>query len=209
MFASIKVFDGRNRLAFEDWIDKTDQACRVSHQDFRTEIFKKSTGVVCQVVLSCDELTVDELVAKLRSCFSHAPTMNEAREELRNMRQLEHESVSVYMYRWGRALYRSSVIRPENERHPPVIKDFISSLKKNIGNKLANRWAEMRQLPSTVQKTFKLVSDIEKQLQVADSFKLEFPSYPTGEVNELSTEESSGDEVEINKLSRGKKWGKQ
>ena len=91
---------------------------------------------------------------KLRSCFSHAPTMNEAREELRNMRQLEHESVSVYMYRWGRALYRSSGIQPENERHPNIIKDFISSLKKNIRNKITNRWTEMRQLPNTVQKAF-------------------------------------------------------
>ena len=78
MFASIKVFDGKNRQAFEDWID---QACRVSDRDFRTEIFKKSTGAVCQVVLSCDELTDDELVVKLRSCFSHTPTMNEARED--------------------------------------------------------------------------------------------------------------------------------
>ena len=26
--------------------------------------------------------------------------MNEAREELQNMRQMEHESISVYMYRW-------------------------------------------------------------------------------------------------------------
>ena len=51
------------------------------------------------------------------------------------------------------------------------------------------------------------MSNVEKQLQVADSFKLEFPSYPTREINELSTEESSGDEVEINKLARGKKWG--
>ena len=29
MFASIKVFKGRNRQAFEDWINKIDQACRV------------------------------------------------------------------------------------------------------------------------------------------------------------------------------------
>ena len=65
----------------------------------------------------------------------------------------------------------------------------------------------MRQLPSTVQKAFKLVSDVEKQLHVADSLKLEFPSYPMGEINELSAEESSGDEVEINELSRGQKWG--
>ena len=57
----------------------------------------------------------------------------------------------------------------------------------------------MRQPPNTVQKAFKLANDMEKQLQVADSFKLEFPSYPPVEVNEISTEESSGDE------SRGKK----
>ena len=87
MFTSIKIFDGTNRQAFEDWIDEINQACRASDRDFRTEVFKKSAGAVRQVVLSCDEFTDDELVAKLRSCFSHAPTMNEAREEL-----LEHET---------------------------------------------------------------------------------------------------------------------
>ena len=160
-----------------------------------------------QVVLSCDKLTDDELVTKLRSCFSHTPTMNEAREELWNMRQLEHESVSVYMYRWGRALYQSSGIWPDNERHPHVIKDFISSLKRNIRNKVANRWAEMWHPPSTIEKAFKLASDVEKQLQVTDSFKLEFPSYPFTELNEMSAEETSGDETELNEISRGKKWG--
>ena len=110
MFTSIKIFDGTNRQAFEDWIDEVNQACRASNRDFRTKLFKKSAGAVRQVILSCDKFTDDELVAKLRSCFSHAPTMNEAREELRNMRQMEHESISVYMYRWGRALYRSSGI---------------------------------------------------------------------------------------------------
>ena len=65
----------------------------------------------------------------------------------------------------------------------------------------------MQQPPSTVKKAFKLACDIEKQLQVADSFKLEFPSYPTSKLNELSTEESSGDEAELNEISRGKRWG--
>ena len=149
----------------------------------------------------------DELITKLRSCFSHAPTMNEAREKLRSMRQMEHKSVSMYIYKRGRALYRSSGIHPENERHPHVIKDFISSLKKNIRNKIANKWADMRQPPSTVKKAFKLACAVEKQLQVADSFKLEFLSYPTVEVNEMSAEESSGDEFEVNKVSKGKNWG--
>ena len=137
-----------------------------------------------QVILSCDEFTDDELVTKLRSCFSHAPTMNEAREELGNMRQMEHKSISVYMYRWRRALYQSSGIWPNNQRHLHVIKHFISSLKKYIRNKIANRWAEMRHPPSTIERVFELASNIEKQLQVTDSFKLEFPSYPSNEWNE-------------------------
>ena len=46
MFDSIKNFDGKNRQAFEDWIDEVDQGCRVSDRDFRTEVFKKLTGAV-------------------------------------------------------------------------------------------------------------------------------------------------------------------
>ena len=46
----------------------------------------------------------------------------------------------------------------------------------------------------------------EKQLQVADSFKLDFPAYPSRELNEMSAEETSGDEQEINEISRNKKW---
>ena len=65
----------------------------------------------------------------------------------------------------------------------------------------------MQHPPSTIEKAFKLVSDIEKHLQVTDSFKLEFPSYPTNELNEMSPEESLGDEAELNEMSRGKKWG--
>ena len=110
MFTAIKIFDGTNRQGFPRLINEVDQACRASNRGFRTELFKKSAGAVRQVILSCNEFTDDEPGCKLRSCFSHPPTMNEAREELQNMRQMEHESVSVYMYRWGRALYRSSGI---------------------------------------------------------------------------------------------------
>ena len=66
-------------------------------------------------------------MANLRSCFSDAPMMNQAREDLRNMKQQEKESFMVYTYRWGRALVRSAGICPEDERQPHVIKDFISS----------------------------------------------------------------------------------
>ena len=60
--------------------------------------------------------------------------------------------------------------------------------------------------PSTIERAFELASNIEKQLQAADSFKLEFLSYPSNELNEMSMEETSGDEAELNEMSRGKKW---
>ena len=139
MFAVIKVYDGTNRALFEDWIDELDQACRISGCDFRTKVIKKSTGTVHMVVLTSKDCSDDQLIDNLRSSFSDAPTMNMAREELRNKRQKEKESVRVYAYRWGCTLVRSSGIMPEDERHPHVIKDFISSLQKNIRNKIANK----------------------------------------------------------------------
>ena len=66
----------------------------------------------------------------------------------------------------------------------------------------------MRNPPRTVQEAFKLADNIESQLQVADSFKLELSNnFSLVEVNEMSTGETSGDEFEVNEMSRGKKWG--
>ena len=132
-----------------EWINEIDQACRISGH-FRTEIIKKLTGAVRKMVMTSKDFSDDELLLKLRNAFSDAFTMNQAREELRSMRQRDNESVIIYAYKWGRALVRSSGIHPENETHPHVIKDFVSSLQRNIRNKIANKWAEMRNPPHTV-----------------------------------------------------------
>ena len=65
----------------------------------------------------------------------------------------------------------------------------------------------MRHPPNTVERAFELASDMEKQLQVTDSFKLDFPTYPSRELNEMSAEEMSGDEQEVNEIARNKRWG--
>ena len=57
------------------------------------------------------------------------------------------------------------------------------------------------------ERAFELASDMEKQLQVMDSFKLDFPTYPSRELNEMSAEEMSGDEQELNEIARNKIWG--
>ena len=57
-----------------------------------------------------------------------------------------------------------------------------------------------------MERAFELANDVEKQLQVADSFKLDFPTYPSRELNEMSAEDSSGGEHEVNEIARNKKW---
>ena len=207
VFAVIKVYDDTNRELFKEWMDELDPTCRISRHDFRMEVIKKSSRAVCKVVLTRECCSDDQLLENPRSTFSDAPTMNQAREELRNMRQREKESVRMYAYRWGIALVRSSGIRPENKAHPHVIKDFISSLEKNIRNKIINKYAELRNPPRIIQEAFNLAIGIKTQIQVADSFQMELSNnLPPMDINKISADEISSDEFEVSEASRGKKW---
>ena len=92
-------------------------------------------------------------------------------------------------------MVRSSGIHPEDERHPHVIKDFISSLQHNIRNKIVNKWADLKNPPSTVQEAFDLAIKTETQIQVADSFKMELTNnFASADINEIRADETSSDE---------------
>ena len=118
LFTSIPVFDG-DHTQCEQWLDDMDQATRISGRDLRTELIKKSTGVVRQVIMMAHpDASDDDLINIIREDFSDAPTMNEAREELLHMHQKPEEQMRVYVYRYGRMHQRSSGIRAAEETHP-------------------------------------------------------------------------------------------
>ena len=164
LFTSIPVFDG-DRTQCEQWLDDMDQATRISGRDLRTELIKKSTGVVRQVIMMAHpDASDDDLINIIREDFSDAPTMNEAREELLHMRQKPEEQMRVYIYRYGRMHQRLSGIRAAEETHQHVIQDFIKSLKPKIKNKFANKFAEGRFKPRTLDHAFSLALDLEKKI---------------------------------------------
>ena len=102
-------------------------------------------------------------------------------------------------------VHQQSDQRMRNILH--VIKDFISSLQCNIRNKIANKWKDLWNPPHTVQEAFDLAIKTETQIKIANSFKLELSSYPSpADVNEINIGNISGDEFEVNKVSRGRKW---
>ena len=171
LFTSIPVFDG-DCTQCEQWLDDMDQATRISGRDLRTELIKKSTGVVRQVIMMAHpDASDDDLINIICEDFSDAPTMNEAQEELLHMRQKPEEQMCVYVYRYGCMHQRSSGIRAAEETHQHVIQDFIKSLKPKIKNKFANKFAEGRFQPRTLDHAFSLALDLEKKIQIADSFR--------------------------------------
>ena len=205
LFTLIPIFDG-DHTQCEQWLDNMDQVTRISGQDLRTELIKKSTGVVRQVIMMAHpDASDDDLINIIREDFSDAPTMNEAREELLHMRQKPEEQMHVYIYRYGRMHQRSSGIRAAEETHQHMIQDFIKSLKPKIKNKFANKFAEGRFQPRTLDHAFSLVLDLEKKIQIANSFRddimdnrtpamiNEVQSYPldkTRAINEISSNSS-------------------
>ena len=171
LFTLIPVFDG-DRTQCEQWLDDMDQATRISRRDLRTELIKKSTGVVRQVIMMAHpDASDDDLINIIREDFSDAPMMNEAWEELLHMRQKPEEQMRVYVYRYGRMHQRSSGIRAAEETHQHMIQDFIKSLKPKIKNKFANKFAEGRFQPRTLDHAFSLALDLEKKIQIANSFR--------------------------------------
>ena len=167
----IPVFDG-DHTQCEQWLDDMDQATRISGRDLRTELIKKSTGVVRNVIMMAHpQASDDNLINMIHEDFSDAPTMNEAREELLHMCQKPEEQMCVYVYRYGRMHQRSSGIRAADETHQHVIQDFIKSLKPKIKNKFANKFAEGRFQPRSLEQAFSLTLDLEKKIQIANSFR--------------------------------------
>ena len=50
--------------------------------------------------------TDDGIISKLRQDFSSMSTMNRAREELKDLKQLPGQPISSYMYKYGSDRYR-------------------------------------------------------------------------------------------------------
>ena len=167
----IPVFNG-DRTQCEQWLDDMDQVTRISGHDLRTKLIKKSTGVVRNVIMMAHPDTSDDnLINMLHEDFSDTPMMNEAREELLHMCQKPEEQMHVYVYRYSHMHQRSSGIRSADETHQHVIQDFIKSLKPKIKNKFANKFVERRFQPRTLEQAFSLALDLEKKIQIADSFR--------------------------------------
>ena len=103
LFAGIEVYDGEDPSQFEGWSDAVKQSCNMTDRNLIKELMKKSTGAIRETLSMMNaSWTDDDVISKLRQDFSSMSTMNRAREELKDLKQLPGQPISSYMYKYGR-----------------------------------------------------------------------------------------------------------
>ena len=74
------------------------------------------------------------------------------------------------------------------------IKILSPCYRRMSETQIANKWAEFRNPPRTIQEAFDLATRIQTQIQVADSFRIELTNdFPSADINEISAGKTSSD----------------
>ena len=172
LFAGIEVYDGEDPSQFEGWLDAVKQACNMTDRNLRKELMKKSTGAIRETLSMMNaSWTDDDIISKLRQDFSSMSTMNRAREELKDLKQLPGQPISSYMYKYGRIHFLATGNQAQNERYPTAIMEFIESLNPKIMRALAKKHADPRTRPQMLQQAFNMAEEASRRILETESFK--------------------------------------
>ena len=160
LFAGIEVYDGEDPSHFEGWLDVVKQACNMTDRNLRKELMKKSTGAIRETLSMMNtSWTDDDIISKLRQDFSSMSTMNRAREELKDLKQLPGQPISSYMYKYGRIHFLATGNQACNERYPTAIMEFIESLNPKLMRALAKKHADPQTRPQMLQQAFNMAEE--------------------------------------------------
>ena len=200
LFAGIEVYDGEDPSRFEGWLDAVEQACNMTDRNLHKELMKKSTGAIRETLLMMNAAwTDDDIISKLRQDFSLMSTMNRAREELKDLKQLPGQPISSYMYKYGRIHFLATGNQAHNERYPTAIMEFIESLNPKLMRALAKKHADPRTRPQMLQQAFNMAEEASRRILETESFKRSSTVRFSGSVNNIYQHES-----EVNEVSQGR-----
>ena len=196
LFAGIEVYDGEDPSRFEGWLDVMEQACNMTDRNLRKELMKKSTGAIRETLPMMNAAwTDDDVISKLRQDFSLMSTMNRAREELKDLKQLPGQPISSYMYKYGRIHFLATGNQARNERYPTVIMEFIESLNPKLMRALVKKYADPRKRPQMLQQAFNMAEEVSRRILETESFERSSTVRFAGSVNNIYQCESEVNEV--------------
>ena len=199
LFAGIDVYDSEDPSKFEGWLDAVEQACNMTNRNLRKELMKKSSGAIKETLSMMNAAWTNNIISKLRQDFSLMSTINRAREELKDLKQLPGQPISSYMYKYGRIHFLATGNQARNERYPTAIMEFIESLNPKLMRTLVKKHADPRTRPQTLQQAFNMAEEASRQILETESFERSSTVRFAGAVNNIYQCES-----EINEVLRGR-----
>ena len=136
----------------------------------------------------------------LRQDFSSMSTMNRAREELKDLKQLPGQPISSYMYKYGRIHFLAMGNQAHNERYPTAIMEVYRVIKPQVNEGIGEETRKPKDKtpdtatgPSTWQK--KCLGEYWRTESFERSSTVQF----SGSVNNIYQCES-----EVNEVSQGR-----
>ena len=196
LFAGIEVYDGKDPSRFEGWLDAVEQACNMTDRNLCKELMKKSTRAIRETPLMMNAAWTDnDVISKLRQDFSLMSTMNRAKEELKDLKQLPGQPISSYMYKYGRIHFLAMGNQVCNERYPTAIMEFIESLNPKLMRALAKKHADPRTRSQTLQQAFNMAEEASRRILETKSFERSSTVWFSGSVNNIYQCKSEVNEV--------------
>ena len=158
---------------------------------------KKSTRAIRETLSMMNAAwTDDDVISKFQQDFSSMSTMNRAREELKDLKQLAGQPISSYMYKYGRIHFLATGNQAHNERYPTTIMEFIESLNPKLMRALVKKHTDLTTRPQMLQQAFNMAEEASRQILETESFKRSSTVQFSGSVNNIYQCES-----EVNELS--------
>ena len=196
LFAGIEVYDGEDPLKFEGWLDAVEQACNMTDRNLHKELMKKSSEAIRETLSMMNAAwTDDNVISKLRQDFSLMSTMNRARQELKDLKQLPGQPISSYMYKYGRIHFLATGNQAHNERYPTAIMEFIESLNPKLMRALVKKHTDPRTRPQMLQQAFNMAEEASRRILETESFERSSTVRFAGSVNNIYQHESEVNEV--------------
>ena len=156
---------------------------------------KKSTRAIRETLSMMNTAwTDDDIISKLRQDFSSMSTMNRAREELKDLKQLRGQPISSYMYKYGRVHFLATGNQARNERYPTAIMEFMESLNPKLMRALAKKHADLRTRPQMLQQAFNM-AEVSRRILETESFERSSTVRFSGSVNNIYQHKSEVNEV--------------
>ena len=140
MIGCIPIYDGKDKDACTEWLQRCKEASYYTGYNFRLALLQRSSQDVTKVIWSLDEeLTHDKLIEEIMCTFSGIPSTAAAIDELSAYINNLVRTLLIYINKYRDLHWWCTKKLAHEETYKLTLSQFCSSLQDPIGRKLCEK----------------------------------------------------------------------